>query len=363
MALSTPAVSSPTSIPLVVLSGLSGTGKTSVARHLSHGEQARRLAVIPNSGHDADDASPGTHRDQLRTEIARVVQTGLLEGILVEASEVADPAAMAEALLEVEDGVEAHRVHLQSMVSVLDASTFLRDFHHGGVLRGTDGALAGDEDRTVIDLLIAQVEFANLIILNKSDLTDDDTMSETLAVVRALNPEARVLTTQHGGVAWDEILSVEAYDDERIMGAPGWTRALAAEESKEAHAGSFVFRTVLPFHPRRLWDFLHDDRNWRGVLRSKGVFWLASVADLAYEWSQAGGVTDVQPVGDWESASEDASDLHPRFGARMQQLAFVGLGLDETRIRRGLQQCLLDPSLHPEGDSKWTELENPFPIP
>jgi G3E family GTPase len=237
--------------------------------------------------------------------------------------------------------------------------------------------LGEDDHRTVTDLLVDQVEFADIVVLNKLDLVSNDQALEVEAIIKALNPGARIVMATRGQVPLDCVLDTGLFDYEKAVNSAGWIRELQGEhlpETEEYGISSFTYRTSKPFDAEKLWAFLHEDENWQGVLRSKGFFWVAADHRVAYEWAQAGGISDVNPVGFWWAAMprehwpqpddqrpDQQPDWHPRFGDRAQQLVFIGQEMDEPKLRARLDACLLDEALLSGDSQAWAQLENPFP--
>ena len=227
------------------------------------------------------------------------------------------------------------------------------------------------------DLLIDQIEFADVIVLNKLDLVNDDQAQEVEAIIRALNPGAQIIPTSHSEVPLERVLDTGLFDYEKAEASAGWIRELQGEhtpETEEYGISSFTYRTADPFDAEKLWDFLNDDQNWNGILRSKGFFWVAADHRVAYEWAQAGGVSHVNPTGMWWAAMpreywdhtegqrpDQKPDWHPRYGDRVQMLVFIGQQMDEQAIRAGLDACLLEQSLADADSNAWAALPNPFP--
>ena len=227
------------------------------------------------------------------------------------------------------------------------------------------------------DLLVEQVEFADVIVLNKMDLVTDEEASNVEAIIKALNPGAKLVRASHSQVPLDMVLDTGLFDYDVAANSAGWIRELAGEhtpETEEYGIGSFTYKQTRPFDADKLWAFFHDDANWQNVLRSKGFFWIAANPAVAYEWAQAGGVSDLKPMGMWWAAipqehwdfdegnrPDQRPDWHPRFGDRQQQLVFIGQGMDEAAVRARLDACLLDERVAAQDSTAWAALNNPFP--
>ncbi|MEM7376934.1 MAG: GTP-binding protein, partial [Pseudomonadota bacterium] len=292
---------------------------------------------------------------------------------------ISEPIPVAQAFtFEDEEGVSlSHVSRLDTMLTVVDAASFLRDYNAADALQERGESLGEEDQRSVTDLLIDQIEFADVIVLNKLDLVDASQAREVEAIVRALNPGAKLLTSTRGDVPLDAVLDTGLFDYDKAANSAGWIRELQGEhtpETEEYGISSFTYRTVRPFDAEKLWGFLHDDANWRGVLRSKGFFWVAADHRVAYEWAQAGGVSDVIPAGMWWAAvsrehwghppgerPDERPEWHERFGDRSQQIVFIGQDLDEPALRQRLDDCLLDEETAARNSETWRDLHNPFP--
>ena len=266
---------------------------------------------------------------------------------------------------------------LDTMVTVVDTASFLRDYNAAEALQERGESLGEEDERTVTDLLIDQIEFADVIVLNKLDLAGEEKAAEVEAIIRALNPGAKIMMTSQGQVPLDAVLDTGLFDYDKAASSAGWIKELAGEhipETEEYGIASFTYETAHPFDAEKLWAFVHDDDNWRGVLRSKGFFWLAADHSVAYEWAQAGGVVNVHPIGFWWAAvprehwghpegqrpDQDPS-WHPRYGDRAQRIVFIGQQMDEPAMRARLDACLLDKTLADDDSEAWADLPNPFP--
>ena len=263
------------------------------------------------------------------------------------------------------------------MVTVVDAANFLRKYNEAEALQARGESLGEDDHRTVTDLLIDQIEFADVIVLNKLDLVSDKQAQEVEAIIRALNPGTQIIPATHSQVPLEKVLDTGLFDYDKAASSAGWIREMQGEhtpETEEYGISSFTYKTSEPFDAEKLWAFLHDDDNWKGVLRSKGFFWVAADHHIAYEWAQAGGVSNVNPMGMWWAAvprqhwgqpdgerPDQQPGWHARYGDRAQQLVFIGQQVDERKIRARLDACLLDPQVANAESRLWAALPNPFP--
>ncbi len=391
-------------LPVTVLSGFLGAGKTTMLNQVLNNREGRRVAVIVNDMSEVNidaalierggaelsrtdeklvEMSNGciccTLRDDLLIEVSRLAQEGRFDYLLIESTGISEPIPVAQTFtFEDENGVSLHHVsRLDTMITVVDAANFLYDYSEAEALRDRGESMGEDDLRTVTDLLIDQIEFANVIILNKLDLVTEDQGLEVKAIIKALNPGAKILMTTRGQVPLEYVFDTGLFDYEEAANSAGWIRELQGEhipETEEYGISSFTYKTSRPFDAEKFWAFIHHIENWRGVLRSKGFFWVAADHNVAYEWAQAGGISDLKPVGMWWAAlpseqweqppgerPDEQPDWDPIYGDRLQQLVFIGQGLDEAGLRERLDDCLLDDELASAGEHIWKGLKNPFP--
>lgn len=389
-------------LPVTVLSGFLGAGKTSVLNHVLHNRDGRRVAVIVNdlsevnvdaaqvrgggaalSRADAQlvEMSNGciccTLRADLLREVSRLARRGWFDYLLIESTGVSEPMPVAETFsFRDEDGVSlADLARLDTMVSVVDAEQFLADYSSCDQLTDRGQGVAEADDRTVVDLLVDQVEFADVLVVNKVDRVSEAEAGRLEAILRSLNTRARIVRSRFGCVPTETVLATGRFDFQAASAAPGWMASLdepVVPETDEYGISHFVYRARRPFHPRRFWDWVQCE--WPGVIRSKGLFWLASRPEMVGDWSQAGPVArhglagiwwaDMDPR-DWPEDGDARAMIRERwqepFGDRQQELVLIGMGMDEPALRARLDACLLTDEELAAGPAGWRRFPDPFP--
>ncbi|CAL1125136.1 unnamed protein product [Cladocopium goreaui] len=396
-------------LPVTVLSGFLGAGKTTVLNHILANRQNLRVAVIVNDMSEVNidatlvrggeaalsrteeklvEMTNGciccTLREDLLQEVAELAKNDKFDYLLVESTGISEPMPVAETFTFAdEEGQSLSDVaRLDTTVTVVDARNFLQDFGSQDDLTDREIGLSEEDQRNVVDLLTDQVEFANVILLNKCDLIDEDEKVTLLGILRNLNPKARIVETVRGQVDPMAIIGTNLFSMEDASAQPGWLEVPRGQEQPETDEygiTSFVYRARKPFHAARLWDQLDmQDGILADVIRSKGFLWIASRHNHVYSWSQAGVSFQLGVAGLWWAAvpreewaqhfEEDEEvlasiqdEFEGTYGDRRQEIVFIGMDLDRPVIESLLEECLLTDDEMAEGPDAWLQYSDPLP--
>ena len=371
-------------LPVTVLSGFLGAGKTTVLSHILNNRQGKRVAVIVNDMSDINidaamvknevslshseeklvEMSNGciccTLREDLLLEVNKLAKDNKFDYLVIESTGISEPLPVAETFTFAdEDGVSLSDVaKLDTMVTVVDAVNFLKDYEEAKYLKESGESLGEDDERSVADLLVDQIEFADVLLVSKTDLVETKDTEKLNAILRSLNTDAEIIPISQGQVDIENVLNTGLFDFEKAQQAPGWLKEMRGEhipETEEYGISSFSYVARRPFYPEKFYKFLHNTKQFGKLIRSKGYFWLGSRLEYAGQWSQAGGIARYGfaglfwrsvPKKDWPKDEESLATIKENwvepFGDMRQELVFIGQGLDKTAMIDALDElpCL-----------------------
>ena len=392
-----------TQLPVTVLSGFLGAGKTTVLNHILNNRDGLKIAVIVNDMSEINidaatvqnevgfnraeeklvEMSNGciccTLREDLLEEINRLAKEGKYDYLVIESTGISEPLPVAETFTFTdEDGSSLSNVaKLDTMVTVVDALNFLRDYDAAKALNDVGESLGEEDERSVSELLVEQVEFADVLLISKTDLVEPNEVERLKSILKTLNTDAEQIAIRDGNVPVKEVLATGKFSFEKAQQSAGWLKELRGEhvpETEEFGISSFTFEARKPFHPEKFYDFLHSKDIAGKLIRSKGFFWLATRPEFAGNWSQAGGMARYGFAGlFWKAVPQEKWPEDPEYleaiaeqwvepyGDMRQELVFIGQGLDKEDILAKLESCLLTPEEMSKGVKEWLTLPDPFP--
>ena len=390
-------------LPVTVLSGFLGAGKTTVLSNILSNRQNKKVAVIVNDMSEINidsaiiqnevslnrseeklvEMSNGciccTLREDLLEEVTKLAKEKRFDYLVIESTGISEPLPVAETFTFAdENGVSLSDVaDLDTMVTVVDAVNFLKDYDEAKSLKDKGESLGEDDERSVADLLVDQIEFADVILISKTDLVANSEIERLKAIIKTLNTNAKIIPISNGDIDLNEVLNTGKFDFEKAQQAPGWLKEMRGEhvpETEEYGISSFSYEARRPFNPEKFYNFLHNTQQYGKLIRSKGYFWLATRPQYAGQWSQAGGIArygfaglfwKAVPKEDWPTDVEYLENIKKTwvepFGDMRQELVFIGQELQKEKIILALDDCLLKEEEVLKGRSYWDTLEDPFP--
>ena len=390
-------------LPVTVLSGFLGAGKTTILSHILNNREGKKVAVIVNDMSEINidanmvksevslshkeekliEMSNGciccTLREDLLLEVNKLAKDDKFDYLVIESTGISEPLPVAETFTFAdEDGVSLSDVAtLDTMVTVVDAVNFLKDYDEAKYLKESGESLGEDDERSVADLLVDQVEFADILLISKTDLVEASEVRRLKAILKTLNTHAQIIPISLGKIDIDKVINTNLFDFERAEKAPGWLKEMQGEhvpETEEYGISSFSYVARRPFYPEKIHNLLHDTKRFGKLIRSKGYFWLGTRPEFVGQWNQAGGIARYGfagrfwksvPKQDWPEDQESLDIINKQwvepFGDMRQELVFIGQNLDKEGMTEALDDCLLTDEDILKGKAHWATFNDPFP--
>ena len=390
-------------LPVTVLSGFLGAGKTTVLSNILNNRENKKVAVIVNDMSEINidsaivqnevslnrseeklvEMSNGciccTLREDLLEEVTKLAQEKRFDYLVIESTGISEPLPVAETFTFAdEDGISLSDIaKLDTMVTVVDAVNFVKDYDQAKSLQDAGESMGEDDERSVADLLVDQVEFADIILISKTDLVTSKEVERLTAILKTLNTDAKIIPIENGNVNVDEVLNTNSFDFSKAQQSPGWLKEMRGEhvpETEEYGISSFSYEARRPFNPEKFHSFLHGTEKFGKLIRSKGYFWLATRPEFAGQWSQAGGIArygfagmfwKAGPEKDWPQDEEYLESIKKQwvepFGDMRQELVFIGQRLQKEKMIAALDACLLSEEDVLKGREYWSTFNDPFP--
>ena len=390
-------------LPVTVLSGFLGAGKTTVLSHILNNRQDKKVAVIVNDMSEINidaslvknevslnrseeklvEMSNGciccTLREDLLIEINKLAKDNKFDYLVIESTGISEPLPVAETFTFADESGESLSdvAELDTMVTVVDAVNFLKDYDEAKSIQETGESLGDEDERSVADLLVEQIEFANVLLISKTDLVSSKEIENLNAILRSLNTSAHIIPISNGALEIDSVLNTGLFDFEKAKLAPGWLKEMRGEhtpETEEYGISSFTYVARRPFYPDRFFNFVHNTEKFGKLIRSKGYFWLGSRLEYAGQWSQAGGIArygfagmfwKAVPEHNWPTDEDSLATIKSQweepFGDMRQELVFIGQSLDQEAMIKALDECLVSEDDLLKDEEFWTTMNDPFP--